>query len=294
MKSFGRILTAMVTPFKDNLDVNYAQAEKLADYLVNNGSDGLVVAGTTGESPTLTREEKLELFRVVKSAVGKRAAVIAGTGSNATADTISLTREAEKTGVDGIMLVGPYYNKPTQVGFYEHFRAVAESTSLPIIVYNVPGRTGSNILPATIARLAEIPNIIAVKEASGSLDQVSEITRLVAPDCLVYSGDDSLTLPILAVGGYGIISVASHVVGMEMQAMIKAYLSGDTEGAARIHGQLFPIFKALFVVSNPIPVKAAVNLIGIDVGGVRLPLVMASEAELSPVKKALAELGKLE
>jgi len=293
MKEFGRILTAMVTPFDSDLKVDYAAAEKLADYLVANGSDGLVVAGTTGESPTLTKEEKLELFRVVKNAVGAKAPIIAGTGSNSTADSIHLTKEAEKTGVDGVMLVGPYYNKPTQEGYFEHFRAVARETSLPIVVYNVPGRTGSNILPSTIVRLAEIANIVAVKEASGSLDQVTEIKRGVKPEFLVYSGDDSLTLPIMSVGGYGIISVVAHVVGPEMKAMIDAYLAGNVAKAAEIHVRLFAIFKALFLVSNPIPVKAAVNMMGINVGGVRLPLVAASDKELEPVKKALAELGKL-
>lgn len=284
VKHFGNLLTAMVTPFDDKMEVDYTQAANLAKYLAEHGSDGIVVCGTTGESPTLTKEEKIKLWQVVKEAVAGKATVIAGTGSNNTKESIAMTKEAEKIGVDGAMLVGPYYNKPSQEGFYQHFKTVAESTSLPIIVYNVPGRTGTNILPQTVIRLSEIPNIVAVKEASGNVEQASQIRRGTAPDFMVYSGDDSLTLPILAVGGTGVISVASHVIGDQMQEMIKAYLSGDVKKASALHLELFPVFKGLFITSNPVPVKAALNLKGIKVGSTRLPLVDAAPEHLEAIK----------
>lgn len=284
VKHFGNLLTAMVTPFDDKMEVDYTQAANLAKYLAEHGSDGIVVCGTTGESPTLTKEEKIKLWQVVKEAVAGKATVIAGTGSNNTKESIAMTKEAEKLGVDGAMLVGPYYNKPSQEGFYQHFKTVAESTSLPIIVYNVPGRTGTNILPQTVIRLSEIPNIVAVKEASGNVEQASQIRRGTAPDFMVYSGDDSLTLPILAVGGTGVISVASHVIGDQMQEMIKAYLSGDVKKASALHLELFPVFKGLFITSNPVPVKAALNLKGIKVGSTRLPLVDAAPEHLEAIK----------
>lgn len=291
MKNFGQILTAMVTPFHEDFSVNHQAAAKLAKYLVDNGNDGLVVAGSTGESATMTSEEKLKLFVTVLDAVGDRATVIAGTGSNDTRASIEMTRQAEKLGVHGAMLVGPYYNKPPQEGFYQHFKAIADSTALPLIVYNVPGRTGSNILPPTIARLAEIKNIVAVKEASGSLDQASEIVRTTSPDFLVYSGDDSLTLPILAVGGAGIISVAAHAVGKQMKEMISAFMAGDSKRAREIHLQLMPFFKAIFVTTNPIPIKTAVNLLGLQAGPLRLPLIPPTAAETDLLKKTMQDLA---
>lgn len=293
MRDFGRILTAMVTPFNDDYSVNYEAAANLARHLVENGSDGLVVAGSTGEGVTMNKEEKLRLFSTVLDAVGDKAAVIAGTGSNDTRASIDMTKAAEKLGVHGAMLVGPYYNKPPQEGFYQHFSAIAAETSLPIIVYNVPGRTGSNILPATVARLAEIPNIVAVKEASGSLDQASEIARTVPHDFRLYSGDDSLTLPILAVGGSGIISVASHVVGNEMQDMVKAYFSGDIAKAREIHLRLMPFFKVIFITTNPIPIKAAVNMLGLHAGVLRPPLLSAAPAEEEKIRSVMQQLGAL-
>lgn len=293
MKTFGRVLTAMVTPFNDDLSVNYKAAADLARYLVANGSDGLVVAGTTGESPTINTEEKLKLFEAVLAAVGDKATVIAGTGSNDTSASIALTKEAEKLGVHGIMAVGPYYNKPPQEGFYQHFKAIAEATTLPLIVYNVPGRTGSNILPATIVRLAEIKNIVAVKEASGSLEQASEIARNAPNGFMLYSGDDSLTLPILAVGGTGIISVAAHVVGKRMQEMISAFFAGNIETAKAIHLELTPFFKVIFITANPIPIKAAINMIGQYAGPARLPLVPATTEELAQIKKVMEQLHML-
>jgi len=293
MKNFGRVLTAMVTPFNDDLSVNYRAAADLAKHLVANGSDGLVVAGSTGEAATLSSEEKLKLFAAVLDAVGDKAAVIAGTGSNDTRASIALTKETEKLGVHGAMLVGPYYNKPPQEGFYQHFKAIAEETALPLIVYNVPGRTASNILPPTVARLARIPNIVAVKESSGNLDQVSEIVRLVPKDFLVYSGDDSLTLPILAVGGAGIISVAAHIVGKRMQEMVAAFAAGDTAKAKAIHLELLPFFKIIFITTNPIPIKTAVNLIGLGAGPLRPPLVAPAPGELEQLKKVMQEIGAL-
>lgn len=293
MKSFGRVLTAMVTPFHLDQSVNYEAAAQLAKYLVANGSDGLVVAGSTGESATLNKEEKLKLFSVVLAAVGSRATVIAGTGSNDTAASVALTCEAEKLGVHGAMLVGPYYNKPPQEGFYQHFKAIAAETQLPLIVYNVPGRTGSNILPGTIARLAEISNIVAVKEASGNVEQVAEIVRSTPDDFMVYSGDDSLTLPILAVGGTGIISVCGHVIGTQMQRMIEAYFEGDMAKAQQINAQLLPFFRAMFITTNPIPIKTAVNLLGLNGGTFRLPLIPATAGELEQIKKAMIAIGAI-
>ena len=293
MRNFGRVLTAMVTPFNDDYSVNYGEAAKLAKYLVNNGSDGVVVAGSTGESATLSKDEKIKLFAAVMQAIGHQATVIAGTGSKDTRPSIELTKEAEKIGVHGAMLVGPYYNKPPQEGFFQHFKAIADATQLPLIVYNVPGRTGSNILPPTVARLAEIKNIVAVKEASGSLEQVSEIIRTTPSDFLVYSGDDGLTLPILGVGGHGVISVAGHIVGKRLQEMIAAFAAGDKDKAQTLHLELMPFFKVIFVTTNPIPIKEAVNLIGINAGPVRLPLVPPTAGEREQLKKVMQSLGSI-
>ena len=290
MKNFGRVLTAMITPFNEDYSVNYPAAAELAKYLVAHGNDGLVVAGSTGESATLSADEKLRLFSTVLEAVGDRATVIAGTGSNDTLASIRLTQEAEKLGVHGAMLVGPYYNKPPQEGFYQHFKMIAEQTELPLIVYNVPGRTASNILPPTIARLSEIPNIVAVKEASGSLDQVSEIVRTARPGFQVYSGDDALTLPVLAVGGCGIISVAGHAVAERMQEMIGAYLAGDVKKAQTIHLELMPFFKVIFVTTNPIPIKTAVNLMGLTGGNFRPPMVPPTAAETEQLRNVMRNL----
>ncbi|NLY89745.1 MAG: 4-hydroxy-tetrahydrodipicolinate synthase [Firmicutes bacterium] len=293
MVEFGRVLTAMVTPFNEEGDVDYEAAGKLARRLVENGSDGMVVAGTTGESPTLSDEEKLKLFATVVESVGGKAVVIAGTGTNNTQKSVELTKEAEKTGVDGIMAVAPYYNKPPQEGLYRHYRAIAEATSLPVMVYNVPGRTAVNISPATMARLAEIDNIIALKEASGDLNQAAEMVRVLPKSFLVYSGDDSMTLPILSVGGVGVVSVASHLAGRRIASMINDYLQGAVEKAARAHNELLPLFKALFLTTNPIMVKAALNLLGVNVGSTRLPLVEATASELDSLKEVLRGLGLL-
>ncbi len=291
MAPFGRLITAMVTPMDRNLAVDYGKAAELARRLVDSGSDGLVVCGTTGESPTLSDEEKVGLFRAVREAVGDRAAVIAGTGTYNTAHSIHLTREAERAGCDGVLLVNPYYNKPSQEGLYQHFKAVAESTRLPVMLYNIQGRTSVNCEPATIARLAQIPNIVAVKEASGSLDQMSQIRVLTPPEFLLYSGDDSLTLPLLAVGGYGVVSVASHLAGREIREMIEAFVTGDVGRARALHLKLWRLFKVLFVTTNPTPVKAALALAGFDAGGLRLPLVEATAREREQIAEVLRELA---
>lgn len=287
--SIPGLLTAMVTPYRDDLSVDYLRAAQLAEYLCDNGSEALVVCGTTGESPVLTAEEKVRLFAAVKDRVGDRVPIWAGTGSNDTRATVELSQEADKLGVDGIMLVTPYYNKPTQEGLYRHFKAVAESVQLPVMLYNVPGRTSSNLLPETIARLTEIPNIKAVKEASGSMDQVSLLKSLVSEEVVIYSGDDSLTLPLMAIGAQGVVSIASHIVGQQIKAMVDAFKGGEMEKARQIHLELFPIFKGLFVCTNPIPVKEALNMMGNGVGGFRLPLCGASESEREFIRQLLGK-----
>ena len=272
MKKIGRLITAMVTPFDKEGMVDYEQAKKLALALLNSGSDGILVVGTTGESPTLTQEEEQRLFAEVKSAVGERGSVIAGTGSNNTAEAIKATKKAEQIGVDACLLVVPYYNKPTQDGLYQHFKAIAQNTSLPCIIYNVPSRTVTNLSADTLIKLSHIDNIIGVKEASGNLDQITKIINGVEKGFLVWSGNDSDTLPILALGGYGVISVISHLVGSQIKEMIDSFVSGKTDEAARIHRHLLPLVNAMFVISNPIPVKYAVNYVGFNVGKPRLPL----------------------
>ena len=290
--SFGRILTAMVTPMNEALEVDYEEAKRLAQYLTFHGSDGVVVCGTTGESPTVTDEEKVELFRIVKQALGEKT-VIAGVGSYSTAASIDLARKAETAGVDGLLVVVPYYNKPSQEGMFQHFKAIAEATSLPLMLYNIPGRTAVNLLPETVKRLAEIKNIVAIKEAAGSLDQVSELKRLLPTAFDIYSGDDSMTLPMLALGCSGIVSVAAHVIGDEMKEMVDAWFDGDTARATTLHLYLFPIFKGIFVTSNPVPIKAMMNMIGIKAGGVRLPLVNPTPVEMKFLEDLMDEFKKV-
>lgn len=290
---FGRLLTAMVTPFHPDESVNLEAAAQLARFLVDTGSDGIVVTGTTGETPTLTTEEKLALYRAVKEAVGDRASVIAGTGNYCTRESIELTREAERIGVDGAMLVVPYYNNPPQEGLYRHFRAVAESTRLPIILYNVPSRSPRNMEAATVIRLAEIPNIVAVKEASGKLEQITEIISGTPAGFRVYSGDDSSTLPLMGMGAYGVISVAGHLAGRQIKTMIEAFVAGRVAEAAEWHGRLLPLFNACFCTTNPIPVKAGVNLLGIPAGQPRLPLIPADDKQIALVRGEMQKLGIL-
>lgn len=275
-----RMMTAMVTPYDEDLQVNYAKAAELAKYLLANGSDGLVVSGTTGESPVLSTEEKVELFNTVKKTVGKDVEVWAGTGSYNTSASIDLSKKAEQAGVNGILLVNPYYNKPSQEGMYQHFKAIADSVSIPVMLYNIPGRTGINLLPETVEKLARIENITAIKEASGNMDQVSQIRNLLGDKIDIYSGDDSLTLPMLSIGAKGVVSIASHLVGKEIKKMLEAFGKGKTEQAAEIHRYLFPMFKGLFVLTNPVPVKEALNLLGMKVGNFRLPLCNAGKEEL--------------
>ncbi|APA02729.1 4-hydroxy-tetrahydrodipicolinate synthase [Bacillus velezensis] len=286
----GNISTAMITPFDSKGNVDFQKLSTLIDYLLKNGTDSLVVAGTTGESPTLSTEEKIALFEFTVKEVNGRVPVIAGTGSNNTKDSIKLTKKAEEAGVDCVMLVTPYYNKPSQEGMYRHFKAIAEETSLPVMLYNVPGRTVASLAPETAIRLAEIPNISAIKEASGDLDAITKIISETPEDFYVYSGDDGLTLPILAVGGRGVVSVASHIVGSDMQQMIKNYTNGQTATAALIHQKLLPIMKELFKAPNPAPVKTALQLKGLDVGSVRLPLIPLNEDERLSLSSVISEL----
>ncbi|MBZ5752057.1 4-hydroxy-tetrahydrodipicolinate synthase [Metabacillus rhizolycopersici] len=285
--NFGQVLTAMVTPFDQNGVIDFEATKTLVNHLIENGSDGLVIAGTTGESPTLTTDEKVELFEFVVNVVEGRVPVIAGTGSNNTKASISLTRLAEDAGVDGIMLVTPYYNKPSQEGMYQHFKAIAEATSLPIMLYNIPGRSVVNMSVETIVRLAKIDNIVCIKEASGDLDAMAQIISETASDFTLYSGDDGLTVPVLAIGGAGIISVASHIIGNEMQDMINSFKNGDIVKASTLHRNLLPLMKALFAAPNPTPVKAALNMSGINVGGVRLPMVALNDEETRALQSVL-------
>jgi 4-hydroxy-tetrahydrodipicolinate synthase len=285
--TFGQVLTAMVTPFDRNGDVDFNATRTLVNYLIANGSDGLVVAGTTGESPTLTIEEKVALFKFVVDVADGRVPVIAGTGSNNTRASIHLTRQAEEVGVDGVMLVTPYYNKPSQEGLYQHFTAIAQSTALPVMLYNIPGRSAVNMSVETIVRLSELDNIVSVKEASGDLDAMAQIISQTPSDFHLYSGDDGLTLPVLAIGGAGIVSVSSHIIGNEMQDMITSYKIGSVDRAATIHRNLLPMMKALFAAPSPSPVKSALNMRGINVGGVRLPLVPLNIEEERALQIAL-------
>lgn len=292
MTNFGRIITAMVTPFGASGQVDYDVASKLAKHLVENGSDSLVICGTTGESPTLTWDEEYQLFKSVKDAVGDRAKVIAGTGSNSTREAISATQKAADLGLDGALLVVPYYNKPPQDGLYLHFEAIAKAVpDLPLMLYNIPGRTGQNMLPETVEKLAVIDNIVSIKAASGSLDQASQIRRLTPPEFSIYSGDDSLTLPLMSIGASGVVSVASHVVGPQMKTMVDAFFDGRVTDASDIQQKLLPLFKALFATTNPIPVKAALRHLGWAVGGTRLPLPPIPEEIEAPLIQVMKSLG---
>lgn len=290
---FGRLLTAMVTPFNADGSVNYEKAADLAEWLINNGSDGLVVAGSTGEAATMSAEEKLELFHVVVNRINKRVPIIAGTGSNNTADSVKMTKMAEAMGVDGALIVGPYYNKPTQEGFYQHFAAVAQSTGLPIIVYNVPGRTASNISPAIVARLAaDFENIVAIKEAAGNVAQVAELYSVLPEEFTIYSGDDGLILPFMSVGATGLISVLSNIGGGILQDVMQAYEDGRVREAAKLNARMVPLANAMFIETNPIPVKAAVTLVtGIDAGQPRLPLTPMEPANKAKMVAVLQEYG---
>jgi 4-hydroxy-tetrahydrodipicolinate synthase len=288
----GEVLTAIVTPFDADGAVDYDRFRELAEFLVANGSDGLVVAGTTGESPTLSDEERLELFRVAVGTLGDEATVIAGTGTYSTAHSIHLTREAHEIGVDGFLVVTPYYNKPPARGIVGHFKAIAAVSDRPIIVYNIPARVVVNIEPETIAELAEIPSVCAVKQANDDLDQARRI--LAETDLDLYAGDDNLVYPFLELGGVGGVCVHTHVVGPQVKQMIRAFRDGDAATAERIDRELAPAYELLKVQTNPIAIKAALNLLGKQVGGLRLPLVEAGDQELARVRSCLERLGALE
>lgn len=287
---FGRLLTAMVTPFTADGDVDYAAGADFAEWLLANGSDGLVVEGSTGEAATMTAEEKFKFMETIVKRVGGKAPIVAGAGTNCTASTIELVQKMEAIGVDGVLVVGPYYNKPTQEGYYQHFAAVAKATKLPIIVYNVPGRTGGNIAPETVARLAkDFSNIVAIKEAAGNVAQTAELYRLLPEDFTIYSGDDGLILPFMAVGASGLISVLGNVNGKILQDLMQAYSEGRVKDAAELNKIMVPQAKVMFIESNPIPIKAAVTKVtGINAGAPRLPLTpltAAGEAKLDAVLK---------
>jgi 4-hydroxy-tetrahydrodipicolinate synthase len=288
MTEFGRVLTAMVTPFTPRGEVDYRRAQELAEALIASGSDGLVVTGTTGESPTLTNEEKLRLYREVRAAIGTRGTIVAGTCNYNTAESIELSHEAKEAGVDGLLGTVPYYNKPPQHGLYAHFEAIARAVDLPMILYNVPSRTATNMSAETTIRLSQISNIVGIKDAGGDLQVTAQIVQESRPGFKVWSGDDVQTLPLMAVGGYGIVSVASHLVGKQIQEMIGHFLAGRVGEAAACHRRLRPFFNAMFVTTNPIPLKYALRKVGFDVGSVRLPLVEPEAGQAAVVDAALA------
>lgn len=292
---FGRLLTAMVTPFNADGSVNYAAGADFADWLLANGSDGLVVEGSTGESATMDMDEKIKFMQTIVARVNGRAKIVAGAGTNCTASTIDLVKKMEACGVDGVLVVGPYYNKPTQEGYYQHFAAVAKATKLPIIVYNVPGRTGGNIAPETVARLAaDFSNIVAIKEAAGNVAQTAELYRVLPEDFSIYSGDDGLILPFMSVGACGLISVLANVNGNLLQQLMQAYSEGRVKDAADLNKVMVPLAKAMFIESNPIPIKAAVTKVtGIEAGAPRLPLTPISAAAEAKLDAALKAAGMI-
>ena len=292
---FGRLLTAMVTPFNADGSVNYAAGADFADWLLANGSDGLVVEGSTGEAATMDMDEKIKFMQTIVARVNGRAKIVAGAGTNCTASTIDLVKKMEACGVDGVLVVGPYYNKPTQEGYYQHFAAVAKATKLPIIVYNVPGRTGGNIAPETVARLAaDFSNIVAIKEAAGNVAQTAELYRVLPEDFSIYSGDDGLILPFMSVGACGLISVLANVNGNLLQQLMQAYSEGRVKDAADLNKVMVPLAKAMFIESNPIPIKAAVTKVaGIEAGAPRLPLTPISAAAEAKLDAALKAAGMI-
>lgn len=291
---FGKVLTAMVTPYDSAGEVDYAKVQKLAKHLLANGSDGVLICGTTGESPCLTPAERANLWAAAKEATAGGGALILGTTDNETAFSCEVAKKAQRAGADALLAVAPYYNKPSQEGLYRHFAKIAASADIPIILYNIPGRTGVNILPETVLRLAQdCPNIVAIKDATGSLDSVSALVSMLPPEFDVYSGDDSLTLPILSVGGVGVISVASHLIGKQIAQMIELYQQGNVAEARRIHLQYFEVFKKLFITTNPVPVKACLNLQGWAMGDCRLPLAPPADSELAVLKAMLEKYNLL-
>lgn len=293
MAPFGHLLTAMITPFTSDGAVDYEQAWRLARFLIDSGSDGLVVSGTTGESPTLSHDEKVALFRTVVEAVGQKAHVVAGTGTYDTAESVELTRRAAEVGCDAVMAVTPYYSRPPQQGLIEHFTAVAEASDLPVLLYNIPGRTGRRIELSTLTRLAEHPRIVAVKDAVGELTFTTNTRLAVGEDFAIYSGDDINTLPMMSVGAIGVVSVAAHLAGKQIKAMVEAARQGDLETARALHLALAPLAGALFLEPNPMPVKAAMNALWEPVGNPRLPLVPASDETVQAIKETLGAVQSL-
>lgn len=289
MKKLGRCLTAMVTPFDENGEVNYEEAKRLAKALLAAGNDGLVLAATTGEAPTLSWDEEMRIFQEVKSAVGDKPTLIAYTGSNSTKEAVENTEKAEKIGVDACLSVVPYYNKPNQEGIYQHFKAIAECTSLPVIMYNIPGRVVVEMSWETIARLSQIPNIIGVKEASGKMETAAQTISNAREGFLVWSGNDNDTFPIMAMGGYGVIGVTTHLTGRQYKKMIDLVLAGKIQEAAAIHRKLVPLVNAMFSVPSPAPIKYVLNQLGFKVGNPRLPLVAPTEKE---AEKIMAEVRR--
>ena len=288
---FGKILTAMVTPFNESGSVDYDLAIKLSNYLIDNGSDGIVICGTTGESPTLSWDEQHELFIAIKGSLKRESKIIVGTGSNSTSEAVEATRKAYKFGADGALVVVPYYNKPPQDGLYEHFSSIASSSiDLPLMLYNIPGRTSCNLEPNTVKKLMNFSNIFSIKAASGRIEEVTELRTLCGPELSIYSGDDSLLLPMLSVGAVGVVSVASHLVGLQIKKMIDSFHEGEVSIALEIHEKLQPLFKALFMTTNPIPIKAALELSGWRVGSPRSPLSSLNQDmrnQLSIIMKSL-------
>ncbi|MCL2631991.1 MAG: 4-hydroxy-tetrahydrodipicolinate synthase [Coriobacteriia bacterium] len=292
--AFGRLLTAMATPFGPDLELDLDRAQELAVSLISRGNDGLIISGTTGESPTMSRAEKLSLFKAVLEALDGAAPVIANVGSNNTADSVSFAKEAEALGANGLMAVVPYYNKPPQEGLYRHFKAIAEAVDIPVIPYNIPGRSVINMETSTTLRLAhDVPNIMAVKEASGKLDQISDIASQAPEGFVVYAGDDEITLPLMALGGYGVIATIGNLTPERMREIVYLMADGETAKALEAHLALQPLMKELFVTTNPIMLKAALKLTGCDIGGVRLPLVDATEAQIAGIEQVMKAVGVL-
>ena len=289
---FGEVLTAMVTPFNACGEVDYELAIGLANYLVENGSDGIVLCGTTGESPTLSWKEQHDLFIAIKNSLNVKAKILVGTGSNSTSEAVEATKKANKFGADGALVVVPYYNKPPQEGLFNHFSLVAQSSpDLPLMLYNIPGRTGCNLLPETVNKLRKFTNIVSIKAASGRIEEVTELRALCSSEFAIYSGDDSLLLPMLSVGAVGVVSVASHIVGLQIREIIGCFQSGNVSKALHIHQTLYPLFKALFETTNPIPIKSALELIGWSVGSPRLPLTKYNHDKTKLLAKIMKDLS---
>lgn len=291
---FGKYLSVIITPFHPDNTINYEAILKVANYMIDGGVEGLIIAATGGESATMSLEERIALTKFMKKEVGHRVPIIVGTGTNNTAASIETTKAIEAAGADAVLLVSPYYNKPNQEGLYQHFKAIAESTSLPVFLYNVPGRTGVSIAPETVARLAQVPNIYGMKDASGNMDNLTTLLRTVPDHFKVYTGDDNLAVPALSIGVYGLISVVAQVAPGPIKEMMDAFCAGDQEKAARMHRNLFPLLDVMFIASNPVPTKVALNLMGYDVGGVRLPLTMPSKSQAEKIAAVLKSQGMIE